>query len=132
MLAALIVTTLLAGPACQHPTVPLPAREPHLTSGPAELVAGLYVQGGAFIPSCPQEPRGPYAGTLTARRLGGGAAAVVVRETLRHPGRLFHLRLAPGRYAVSATAAGGLRTAPQTVTIPAHTTVRQDVFVDVP
>ncbi len=66
----------------------------------------------------------------------GGAhrewGASVARETLRRSGRLFVLRLRPGRYEVRATERGGPRTVPQTVTIPAHTTVRQDVFIDVP
>jgi hypothetical protein len=130
VLALLALPLLLAGPACSAPSVPLPAHEPLLTRGPTELVAGLYVQGGAYIVGCPQEPRGPYAGTLTVR--GARTGRLVARETLTRPARLFVVALPPGRYTVSATGAGGLRTQPQTVTIPRHTTVRQDVFIDVP
>ena len=79
---------------------------------------------------CPQLPRGPYAGTLTARSVHSGR--IVGRETLTHGGRLFVLPLPLGRYTVSAVSSDGLRTFPQTVTIPRHETVRQDVFVDVP
>jgi hypothetical protein len=130
MLAFLVLTMLLGGPACSGPTVPLPAHEPLLTRGPAELVAGLYIQGGAYIVGCPQQPRGPYAGTLTVR--GARAGRLVARETLTRAAALFVVALPPGRYTVSATDASGLRAAPATVTIPRHTTVRQDIFIDVP
>jgi hypothetical protein len=112
------------------PTVALPRHEPLVTRGPTELIAGLYVQGGAFIVGCPQRPRGPYAGTLTATSVRTGRR--VARETLTKPGKLFVLALAPGRYVLRATESGGLRGAPVRVTIPAHRTVRQDVFIDVP
>ena len=130
MLAALALTASLAGPACSVPTVPLPAHEPQLRPGPTELVTGLYVQGGAIILGCPQEPRGPYAGTLTVRKADTGR--IVASETLARPGRLFRVALPPGRYRISAAEASGLQTLPQTVTIPRHRTVRQDVFIDVP
>jgi hypothetical protein len=130
VLSVLALTMLLASPACSAPTVPLPAHEPQLTPGPTELVTGLYIQGGAYIVGCPQQPRGPYAGTLTVH--GGRTGRVVARETLRRPGSLFVVPLSPGRYTLSATGASGLRAEPQMVMIPRHTTVRQDVFVDVP
>jgi hypothetical protein len=130
LVTAILLAVPVAAPACVVPSVPLPPREPALTVGPSRLIAGLYVQGGAFIVGCKQQPRGPFAGTLrvTSARTGGPVA----HETLRHAGRLFRLALAPGRYTVSATSAGGLRSSPVVVTIPAHRTVRQDVFVDVP
>ena len=66
--ALLSGTALLAGATCPPPpTVPLPASEPALRAGPTELVAGIYVQGGAYFAGCKQQPRGPYGGTLTAR-----------------------------------------------------------------
>jgi hypothetical protein len=123
-LAATIAT------ACSMPTVPLPPHEPLVTRGPGELVAGLYVQGGAFIMGCPQVPRGPFAGTLSATSTRSGR--LVARQTLRRAGRLFVLKLPPGTYELRATESGGLVAAPVRVRIPAHRTVRQDVFVDVP
>jgi hypothetical protein len=123
-------TAQSASVACLMPTVALPRHEPLVTRGPTELIAGLYVQGGAFIVGCPQRPRGPYAGTLTATSVRTGRR--VARETLTKPGKLFVLALAPGRYVLRATESGGLRAAPVRVTIPAHRTVRQDVFIDVP
>jgi len=110
--------------------VPVPAKEPQLRPGPSELVAGIYVQGGAYFVGCPQEPRGPDAGTITVR--GASSGRIVAAETLRRPGRLFVLPLAPGRYTVTGTSSGGLRTVPQRVTIPRHESVRQDLFIDVP
>jgi hypothetical protein len=123
---------LQVGPACTIPTVPLPAHEPQLRVGPTELISGLYVQGGPFIPGCKQEPRGPFAGTLTATSVGTTTERMTVRETLHKNGKLFVLSLVPGTYTLVATDTGGLRVAPQTVTIPQNRTVRQDVFVDVP
>jgi hypothetical protein len=124
------LTARSASVACVTPTVAVPRHEPRLTRGPTELVSGLYVQGGAFIVGCPQGPRGPFAGTLSAISTRTGKR--VARETLTRPGKLFVLTLAPGSYLLRATDAGGLAAAPVRVTIPAHRTVRQDVFIDVP
>ena len=130
MLSGLALSGLFATVACSVPAVPVPPHEPVLTRGPSELVAGLYVQGGAYIVGCPQQPRGPLAGTLSATSTRTGR--VLARETLRQPGRLFVLRLPAGSYMLRATNSSGLRAAPSRVRIPAHRTVRQDVFIDVP
>jgi hypothetical protein len=130
MLSGLALSGLFATVACSAPTIPVPPHEPVLTRGPSELVAGLYVQGGAYIVGCPQQPRGPYAGTLSA--ISTRTGRVVARETLRQPGRLFVLKLAAGSYTLRATNANGLLAAPSRVRIPAHRRVRQDVFIDVP
>jgi hypothetical protein len=63
---------------CAKPTLAVAPREPYVTRGPTEVVVGLYVQGGAFIPNCPQEPRGPDGGTVTVSAHG----KIVARETL--------------------------------------------------
>ncbi len=130
MFTGLALSGLFATVACSAPTIPVPAHEPVVTRGPSEVVAGLYVQGGAFIVGCPQLPRGPYAGTLTATSTQTGRVAA--RETLRQAGKLFVLKLAPGSYTLRATNSSGLRAVPSRVRIPAHRSVRQDVFVDVP
>jgi hypothetical protein len=130
MLPGPALTGLFATAACTAPTVPIPPHEPVLTRGPSELVAGLYVQGGAYVMSCSPQPRGPFAGTLTATSTRTGK--IVARETLRRSGKLFVLALAPGSYTLRATNSSGLAAAPSRVTIPAHRTVRQDVFIDVP
>ncbi len=130
MLSGLALSGLFATVACSAPTIPVPPHEPVLTRGPSELVAGLYVQGGAYIVGCPQQPRGPYAGTLSA--ISTRTGRVVARETLRQPGKLFVLKLAAGSYTLRATNSNGLLAAPARVRIPAHRSVRQDVFIDVP
>ena len=74
---------LVAHASCPKPAVAVAPREPYVTRGPTEVVVGLYVQGGALIPNCPQEPRGPDGGTVTVSAHGG---RIVARETLRAAG----------------------------------------------
>ena len=114
---------------CPKSIVAVAPREPYLTRGPTEVVVGLYVQGGALIPNCPQEPRGPDGGTVTVSAHGG---RVVARETLSAAGRLFVLPVAPGNYTISARIANGVRLRPVSVTVRKGYTVRQDLFEDVP
>jgi hypothetical protein len=114
---------------CPKPTVAVAPREPHVTRGPTEVVVGLYVQGGAFVPNCPQEPRGPDGGTVTVRARGG---KIVVRRTLSAAGKLFVLPVAPGSYTISARIANGVRLRPVSVTVRKGYTVRRDLFEDVP
>jgi len=114
---------------CPKSIVAVAPREPYLTRGPTEVVVGLYVQGGALIPNCPQEPRGPDGGTVTVSAHGG---RVVARETLSAAGRLFVLPVAPGNYTISARIANGIRLRPVSVTVRKGYTVRQDLFEDVP
>lgn len=131
LLAPLAIAMVLAGSACPALTVGVPVSEPHVTPGRSELVAGIYIQGGAIIPGCPMRPRGPYAGTVTVYRAKTGAR--VASETLHADGRLFTIALAPGTYVVRATErGGGLRIGPLRVTIPPGHRVRDDLFIDVP
>lgn len=129
-MAGFALTALFTTAACTMPTVAPARHEPTLTRGSSELVAGLYIQGGAYIVGCPQRPRGPLAGTLRATSTRTGR--VVAHETLRRRGKLFVLKLAPGSYTVRALSAAGLPAAPLRVTIPPNRTVRHDVFIDVP
>ena len=114
---------------CPKSTVAVAPREPYLTRGPTEVVVGLYVQGGALIPNCPQEPRGPDGGTVTVSAHGG---KIVARETLRAAGKLFVLPIAPGIYTLSAMIAGTVRLLPVSVTVRRGYTIRHDLFEDVP
>jgi len=115
--------------ACPKSTVAVAPSEPYVTRGPTKVVVGLYVQGGAFIPNCPQEPRGPEGGTVT---LSGRGGKIVARETLAAAGRLFVLPVAPGHYTISAKIANGVRLRPVSVTVRKGYTVRHDLFEDVP
>jgi hypothetical protein len=114
---------------CSRPAVAVAPREPYVTRGPTEVVVGLYVQGGALVPNCPQEPRGPDPGTVTVTAPGG---RIVAHETLRAAGRLFVLPVAPGSYTVSARIANGIRLPSVSVTVRRGYTVRHDLFEDVP
>ena len=114
---------------CPKPAVAVAPREPYVTRGRTEVVVGLYVQGGALIPDCPQEPRGPDGGTVT---LTGPGGRIVARETLGAGGRLFVLAVAPGKYTITAKIAGGVRLQPVPVTVRKGFTVRRDLFEDVP
>src|ERR1700684_508571 len=91
---------------CPKSTVAVAPREPYVTHGPTEVVVGLYVQGGALIPNCPQQPRARDADTVTVRANGGG---IVARETLGPAAKLFVLRVAPENYTISAKIANGVR-----------------------
>jgi len=114
---------------CPKSVVAVAPREPYVTRGPTEVVVGLYVQGGALIPNCPQEPRGPDGGTVTVTTHGG---RIVARETLAASGKLFVLAVAPGNYTISAKIANGVRLRPVSVTVRKGYTVRHDLFEDVP
>lgn len=119
------------GRSCPHPAIPVPPNEPVYSSGPSELVSGLYIQGGAIPPPpCRPQPRGPYAGTIkvTDPRTG----ALVARWSVRS-GHLAHIKLAPGRYTVSGHISGGAPTTTSpTIRIRRGHKVRQDLFEDVP
>jgi hypothetical protein len=113
---------------CPKPTVAVAPREPYETRGPTEVVVGLYVQGGALRPNCPQEPYGPDGGTVTLSAHG----RIVARETFRDAGKLFVLTVTPGSYTLGARIANGVRLPPVSVTVREGYTVRRDLFEDVP
>jgi hypothetical protein len=112
-----------------------PAGEPIVTTGPTELISGLYVAGGALLllPIC--RPGVSSAGTITI--VDPATGAIVASATVA-TGQLATFPLAPGTYAIEATFADastdGLadHSIPQSVTIPAGKTVRQDTVVSVP
>ncbi len=139
LMAALMILAATSGSAaarrlatatgCPHPSIPVPRHEPKYTPGTAELISGLYVQGGAVPPPpCHPEPRGPYAGKLTITNQSGTFTAT---QTVK-AGHLAHIRLAPGQYQLSGEMAGGGRTVTADFTVKAGQRVRQDAFEDVP
>ena len=123
-------------PLCAQSALPgAPPGEPFVTAGPTELLSGLYLAGGplAFRPRC---LRGvPSPGTIT---VVDPASGVTVASATVARGRLATIPLAPGSYTIegqfgNATTNGvPIQTGPQTVTIPAGMTVRQDLGVGVP
>jgi hypothetical protein len=120
--------------ACAKPTVAVAPREPYVTKGPTEIVVGLYIQGGALVPGCPQSPRGPNGGVVTLSRHG----KVVKTDAHASGGALFVIRVAPGTYTLAARAddfygkGDGPRMGPVTVTVEKGQSVRRDLFLDVP
>jgi hypothetical protein len=114
--------------ACPQATIPAAPTEPYVRRGPTEVVVGLYIQGGALIPGCKMEPRGPYAGTVTLRRKGKLAA----RQTISQGGHLFVFHVAPGTYTITGHEGSTVAPRPATVTVRRGQTVREDLFTDVP
>lgn len=117
------------------PTAPL-THEPSETAGPTELISGIYLSGGPATPPwvCPRVPA-PSAGTISVVNPATGAT-VVNADVVQ--GQLATIPLAPGTYTIEGTDSDAhsngiaMRAGPQTVTIPAGMTVRQDIFVSVP
>jgi hypothetical protein len=121
--------TLTQHPPCPKPSIAVAPREPYVTRGPTEVVVGLYVQGGPFIPDCRQEPQGPDGGTVTLRSRGG---TIVASQTVHGAGKLFVRHVAPGTYTLGAQRGDGIRLRSASVTVREGHTVRQDLFEDVP
>ena len=124
------VLTLWVGAMCDKPE-----HEPVLTAGPTELVSGLYAGGGprpVSPPPCPSS----LAGTITVTNDTNGE--VVATQTVGN-GALATIPLPPGEYSIVGRYTSGpfvngqpAQSAPQAVTIPAGTTVRQDVEFSYP
>jgi hypothetical protein len=112
-----------------------PPGEPFVTSGPTELISGLYVAGGPFevFPGrCRNGVSGP--GTITVT---DSASGTTVARTTVAKGQLATIPLAPGTYTIDgtfsdATINGKSMTSSASVTIPPRRTVRLDVIASVP
>jgi hypothetical protein len=113
--------------------------EPSITTGPTELISGLYVVGGPLRrwsePRCTPRPGEPGAGTVTVRDPANGM--VVASQTVTR-GHLATIPLAPGTYSIQGTFGNATinehpgESFPTTVQILPGQTVRQDVFLNVP
>jgi hypothetical protein len=113
--------------------------EPLVTSGPTELISGLYVVGGPLAtwsePQCKARPGESGAGTITVREAVGGSV-VATQSVVR--GQLATIPLAPGSYTIQGTFGNATingqpgESFPQKVEIEAGKTVRQDAFLSVP
>jgi hypothetical protein len=131
------VVTITINPECHTEGLPgPPPGEPLLTPGATQLVSGIFLVGGPLViystPGCVRQtaPETPGAGTITVTDPSTGA---VVATQAVAAGQLADIPLAPGTYAVSGSPGGlPMMTTPVTVTIPAGSTVRQDVTVPVP
>ena len=123
-------------PLCAQSAAPgPPAGEPFVTAGPTELRSGVFLDGGPLVlrPTC--RAGTPLAGTITI--VNPATGATVASATVA-AGKLATFPLAPGTYTIDGTLANAssgaapMRTRPQTVTITAGMTVRQDTADDVP
>jgi hypothetical protein len=112
-----------------------PAGEPFVTAGPTELVSGLYIAGGPFEIFPGRCRHGtPGAGTIAVIDQASGATVASATITKGH---LATIPLAPGTYTIDGTFAdatvnGVPIKSSLSITIPAATTVRQDIVASVP
>ena len=122
--------TVSLRPLCQQPAQPGPdSRRPVSSSGPTELVAGLYLEGGPVQTSPHCRHGTPSSGILTVTTPDG---RIVTRRAVR-AGRFAVFPLKPGRYLLAGSVAGPgqPQVEPQPVTIAAHRTTRLNVVADV-
>lgn len=123
--------TLSLRPLCAQPAAPGPdSRGVSVTTGPSELVSGLFVEGGPLLLSARCRHGSPSAGTLTVTRPDG----TLVSERSVRAGRYAVFPLKPGRYLLLGTFAGPQNkpTVAQPVTIASRRTTHADVVTDVP
>jgi hypothetical protein len=126
--------TVWVKPLCSQSALPGPAhRGAEERSGPAELIAGLYLEGGPLRQSPRCRTARSQAGTVTVSTPAGKR---LVRRNVRD-GRFAIFPLAPGSYVIEGVLAGqaGARgTAfPRTAfTIAARRTTLLNLVVDVP
>ncbi|HEY5193243.1 MAG TPA: hypothetical protein VIJ39_05160 [Solirubrobacteraceae bacterium] len=132
--------TVWVNPVCDGSAAAGPGiSEPLLTTGPTELISGLYIVGGPLRlwsePHCVPRSGEPGAGTVTVRDPANGS--IVASQTVTR-GHLATIPLTPGTYTIQGTFANATLNSqpgesfPTTVEIQAGKTVRQDVFLNVP
>jgi hypothetical protein len=109
-----------------------PPGEPILKPGPTELIAGLFIEGGAYIersaPNCKTLVGQSSAGTITITNSVG----TVIANMALTAGQLLSVNVTPGQYTISGQFAGGTKAGPTTVNVPSGEIVRQDLVLDVP
>ena len=128
-LVTLTVNPLCSGAADDGP----PAGEPIITSGPTELISGLFIEGGPFIdrsaPNCKQVAEKSSPGTITVTNSAG---TVIVNKMELTTGQLLYVKVPAGKYTLTGVLSVNNKVGPITVEVPADTTVRQDLTLDVP
>ncbi len=125
----LTVNPLCGGAALNGP----PPGEPFITSGPTELIAGLFLEGGPYVqrsaPHCKEPREQSSAGTITVTN----AAGIDVVDSLQlSSGQLLYVKVPAGKYTMTGVVSDNLKVGPLVVSVPAGKTVRQDLTADVP
>jgi hypothetical protein len=128
------VVTVSVNPLCPSSgAIGPPAGEPIITSGPTELITGLFDEGGPFVfrsvPVCKDLVGKSSAGTITIKNSVGTVLADNMALTA---GQLLYLNVTAGSYTISGVFTGGLVVPPITVTVASGEVVRQDLVLDVP
>jgi hypothetical protein len=129
------IVTVWLKPLCDQSAEPgPPAHEPSVKRGPTELVSGLFLDGGPLRHAARCRSGTPSPGTITVTSQTG----MVIASDKVATGQLARIRLAPGTYTVHGTFADAtsngqsIEAEPQTVTIAAGETVREDVVANIP
>jgi hypothetical protein len=129
-----ITVTLTVNPLCGGSALNGPPRgEPFITSGPTELISGLFIEGGPYVersaPNCKESPERSSAGTITVTNAAG---TDVIDNLQLSSGQLLYVKVPAGRYTVTGVVSDNLKVGPLVVSVPAGKTVRQDLTADVP
>lgn len=128
------VVTLSVNPLCPGSlNIGPPPGEPIVKSGPTELIAGLFIEGGAFIyrsaPNCKVFVGKSSGGTITITNSVGTVFADNMALT---PGQLLYVNVPAGTYTITGVLTGGNKLGPTTVSVASGEIVRQDLVLDVP
>jgi hypothetical protein len=125
----LTVNPLCSGAADNGP----PAGEPITEPGPTELISGLFIEGGPYIlrsaPICKEVAEKSSPGWITVT---DSAGTVIVNKMELTTGQLLYVKVPAGKYTLTGVLSVNNKVGPITVEVPADTTVRQDLTLDVP
>ncbi|HEY5011049.1 MAG TPA: hypothetical protein VIH73_07820 [Acidimicrobiales bacterium] len=125
----LTINPLCSGAAENGP----PAGEPIITTGPTELISGLFLEGGPFMirsaPNCKDVVEKSSPGWITVTNSAG---TVIVNKMELKQGQLLYVKVPAGKYTITGVLAVNNKVGPITVDVPAGKTVRQDLTFDAP
>lgn len=125
----LTINPLCSGAAENGP----PAGEPIITTGPTELISGLFLEGGPFMirsaPNCKDVVEKSSPGWITVTNSAG---TVIVNKMELKQGQLLYVKVPAGKYTISGVLSVNNKVGPVTVNVPSGKTVRQDLTLDAP
>ena len=125
----LTINPLCSGAAENGP----PAGEPIITTGPTELISGLFLEGGPFMirsaPNCKDVVEKSSPGWIA---VANSAGTVIVNKMELKQGQLLYVKVPAGKYTISGVLSVNNKVGPVTVNVPSGKTVRQDLTLDAP